>query len=139
MCCDQIQTPENPHSPHGNYNPLERVIKAASNSSNYSWCTCSEEICTEQLHGRVAWNMNGAVSISLSKKSCPFRWQDDLTSVAKFVGEGLYLMLGADYADGSQASDQPWVAGIYVITHSLSPQMTLESLQCPCNHRLIFI
>ncbi|BDA51108.1 hypothetical protein COCOBI_17-3280 [Coccomyxa sp. Obi] len=59
VCCDQIQMPENPHSPHGNYNPLERVIKAASNESNYSWCTCSEEICTEQLHGRVAWNMNG--------------------------------------------------------------------------------
>lgn len=43
----------------GNYNPLERVIKAASNDSNYSWCTCSEEICTEQLRGFVQWNMNG--------------------------------------------------------------------------------
>ncbi len=37
VCCDQIQMPENPHSPHGNYNPLERVIKAASNDTNYSW------------------------------------------------------------------------------------------------------
>ena len=43
----------------GNYNPLERPIKAASNDSNYSWCTCSEEICTEQLRGYVQWNMNG--------------------------------------------------------------------------------
>lgn len=51
--------PENPHSPHGNFNPLERVIKEASNSSSYSWCTCSEEICTEQLQGKVAWNQNG--------------------------------------------------------------------------------
>lgn len=59
VCCEGITLPENPNSPHGNYNPLERVIKAASNSSNYSWCTCSEEICTEQLGGRVAWNMNG--------------------------------------------------------------------------------
>jgi hypothetical protein len=33
--------PDNPHSPHGNYNPLERVIKAASNESNYSWCGVS--------------------------------------------------------------------------------------------------
>ncbi|PSC74382.1 phosphoglycerate mutase [Micractinium conductrix] len=43
---------ENPHSPHGNYNPLELVIKAASNSTSYSWCTCSEEICEQQLGGR---------------------------------------------------------------------------------------
>ena len=82
--------PENPASPHGNYNPLERVIKAASNATSYSWCTCrrggrggrvlgtqqqraprqcgpacppptpvprrSEEICEQQLGGRVAWN-----------------------------------------------------------------------------------
>lgn len=47
------------HAHTGNYNPLERVIKAASNDSNYSWCTCSEEICTEQLRGFVQWNMNG--------------------------------------------------------------------------------
>ena len=72
--------PDNPHSPHGNHNPLERVIKQASNATSYSWCTCSEEvrllrrsrafyfscihtisaqICTEQLGGRVAWNQNG--------------------------------------------------------------------------------
>jgi hypothetical protein len=59
VCCVDISNPENPHSPHGNYNPLGRVIKAASNSTSYSWCTCSEEICTEQLGGRVAWNQNG--------------------------------------------------------------------------------
>jgi hypothetical protein len=59
VCCEDIQLLDNPHSPHGNYNPLGRVIKAASNSTNYSWCTCSEEICTEQLGGRVAWNQNG--------------------------------------------------------------------------------
>eukprot|EP00275_Glaucocystis_incrassata_P001890 EC124241.1.p1 GENE.EC124241.1~~EC124241.1.p1 ORF type:complete len:138 (+),score=0.08 EC124241.1:231-644(+) len=59
VCCVDITLPENPNSPHGNYNPLERVIKTASNSSSYSWCTCSEEICEQQLGGRVAWNMNG--------------------------------------------------------------------------------
>lgn len=59
VCCVDIKMPENPHSPHGNFNPLERVIKTASNSSSYSWCTCSEEICTQQLGGRVAWNQNG--------------------------------------------------------------------------------
>jgi hypothetical protein len=59
VCCEGITLLDNPHSPHGNYNPLSRVIKAASNSTNYSWCTCSEEICTEQLGGHVAWNMNG--------------------------------------------------------------------------------
>ena len=31
----------------------ERVIKQASNSTSYSWCTCSEEICELQLGGRV--------------------------------------------------------------------------------------
>lgn len=36
-----------------------QVIKAASNSSSYSWCTCSEEICEQQLGGRVAWNQHG--------------------------------------------------------------------------------
>ena len=51
--------PENPHSPHGNYNPLADVIRSASNSSSYSWCTCSEEICEEQLGGRVEWNQLG--------------------------------------------------------------------------------
>jgi hypothetical protein len=59
VCCVDINMPENPHSPHGNYNPLERVIRQASNSSSYSWCTCSEEICEEQLGGRVAWNQHG--------------------------------------------------------------------------------
>jgi hypothetical protein len=51
--------PDNSHSPHGNFNPLERVIKAASNATSYSWCTCSEEICREQLGGKVQWNQNG--------------------------------------------------------------------------------
>jgi hypothetical protein len=59
VCCEHISMPENPNSPHGNFNPLERVIKAASNATNYSWCTCSEEICREQLGGQVAWNMHG--------------------------------------------------------------------------------
>lgn len=68
VCCVDIQMPEvilhlpgiayhwrtphmepllplqNPHSPHGNYNPLARVITQASNASSYSWCTCSEEV-----------------------------------------------------------------------------------------------
>lgn len=59
VCCVDIQMPENPHSPHGNYNPLADVIRSASNSSSYSWCTCSEEICEEQLGGRVEWNQLG--------------------------------------------------------------------------------
>lgn len=42
--------PENPHSPHGNYNPLERVIKAASNESNYSWCEGRCAACIEMFH-----------------------------------------------------------------------------------------
>ena len=38
VCCENIQLTDNPHSPHGNLNPLGRVIRAASNSSNFSWC-----------------------------------------------------------------------------------------------------
>ena len=34
-------------------------------------------------------------------------WQDDIVSVAKFVSEGLKIMLGADSDAQSQASDQP--------------------------------
>ncbi|KAH7623686.1 hypothetical protein NADE_008509 [Nannochloris sp. 'desiccata'] len=59
VCCVDIQMPDNSHSPHGNFNPLERVIKAASNSTSWSWCTCSEEICRDQLGGTVLWNQNG--------------------------------------------------------------------------------
>ena len=36
-----------------------------------------------------------------------FFWQDDIVSVAKFVSEGLKIMLGADSDAQSQASDQP--------------------------------
>ena len=36
-----------------------------------------------------------------------FFWQDDLLGVAKFVCEGLDIMLGADSDDESQTSDQP--------------------------------
>lgn len=46
-----------------------------------------------------------------------FLWQDDLVSAAKFVSEGLDVMLGVESDVRSQASDQPWVAGIDVITH----------------------
>ena len=59
VCCVDISTSEQTLSPHGNANPLFRAITAASNASSLSWCTCSEEICEEQLGGRVAWNMNG--------------------------------------------------------------------------------
>jgi hypothetical protein len=52
--------PGNDQSPHGNRNPLGDVIARASSQENPSWCTCSEEICTEQLGGSVAWNMQGA-------------------------------------------------------------------------------
>ena len=36
------------------------MIREASRPGNYSWCTCSEEICTQQLGGRAAWNQHGA-------------------------------------------------------------------------------
>lgn len=55
-----IQAVDNDASPHGNVNPLGDVIRQASSNSSYSWCTCSEEICVDQLRGRVAWNQNGA-------------------------------------------------------------------------------
>ena len=35
------------------------VITKASKPENLSWCTCSEEICENQLGGKVAWNMQG--------------------------------------------------------------------------------
>jgi hypothetical protein len=60
VCCEGISTPDDEESPHGNRNPLADVIAQASSLENPSWCTCSEEICTKQLHGRVAWNMQGA-------------------------------------------------------------------------------
>ena len=36
-------------------NPLAEPIKRNSDSSSYSWCTCSESICYNQLGGTVAW------------------------------------------------------------------------------------
>ena len=60
VCCTHIKTPGNEISPHGGNNPLATVIKStAKDPKNLSWCTCSEEICTQQLHGQVSWNMNG--------------------------------------------------------------------------------
>ena len=44
MCCVDIQTSDNAQSPHGNLNPLDDVIRAASDAASYSWCTCSEEV-----------------------------------------------------------------------------------------------
>lgn len=35
---------------------LESMIRAASDPSSYSWCTCSEVVCEELLGGRVAWD-----------------------------------------------------------------------------------
>ena len=45
VCCTEIADPANSASPHGNNNPLFDVITKASKPENYSWCTCSEEIC----------------------------------------------------------------------------------------------
>lgn len=59
VCCVDIASINNEASPHGNANPLGDVIRAASTNASFSWCTCSEEICEEQLGGRVAWNQNG--------------------------------------------------------------------------------
>lgn len=39
------------------YNPLYGPITRNSDPSNYSWCTCSEKICLDQLGGKVEWNM----------------------------------------------------------------------------------
>ena len=44
VCCVDIQTSDNAQSPHGNWNPLDDVIRAASDKASYSWCTCSEEV-----------------------------------------------------------------------------------------------
>mmetsp|Transcript_14955 Transcript_14955/g.40102 ORF Transcript_14955/g.40102 Transcript_14955/m.40102 type:complete len:116 (-) Transcript_14955:594-941(-) len=61
VCCVDIKTPDNNYTPSGNYNPLGSAIRAASRPSSYSWCTCSKEICTAQLGGRVAY-INRAVA-----------------------------------------------------------------------------
>ena len=47
VCCENITRPENTQSPHDMENPLYDVITSASEESNYSWCTGSEEVCTE--------------------------------------------------------------------------------------------
>merc|ERR1712224_106652 len=61
VCCTGISNPKNDKSPHGNKNPLLKVIMAANTDpNNLSWCTCSEEICEKQLGGTVSWNMHGA-------------------------------------------------------------------------------
>ena len=44
VCCEHITTADNSNSPHGNSNPLGKVIAAHSDASNPSWCTCSEEV-----------------------------------------------------------------------------------------------
>ena len=60
VCCTNILDPNNSNSPHGNQNPLyDAIMTASQDQSNLSWCTCSEEICTEQLGGTVTWNMHG--------------------------------------------------------------------------------
>lgn len=60
---------------------LERVIKAASNSSSYSWCTCSEEICEQQLGGRVrtALALSPAAASALCCVDRPTSWLDWMT------------------------------------------------------------
>ena len=40
-----------------------------------------------------------------------FLWQDDPVSISDFFCDCLDVMLGADFDDQSQTSDQPWVAG----------------------------
>lgn len=60
ICCTNIKNLSNPYNRSDKsvayYNPLENVIKRNSDKSNYSWCTCSEKICTEQLGGKVEWD-----------------------------------------------------------------------------------
>ena len=62
VCCTQIKDPENELntvSENGrNYtyrNPLAGPIKRNSDPNNYSWCTCTEHICENQLKGKVEW------------------------------------------------------------------------------------
>eukprot|EP00045_Choanoeca_perplexa_P000259 m.13565 g.13565 ORF g.13565 m.13565 type:complete len:149 (+) comp10182_c0_seq1:101-547(+) len=59
VCCVDIHNVDNPHNQHdagvARHNPLSEPIRANSDTSSYSWCTCSESICTDQLHGTVAW------------------------------------------------------------------------------------
>ena len=70
VCCVDISTPENSSSPHGNSNPLMDVIKAASKPSSYSWCTCSEEICTSQL-GELPISSPVAIKNFPMMSACP--------------------------------------------------------------------
>mmetsp|Transcript_16557 Transcript_16557/g.28380 ORF Transcript_16557/g.28380 Transcript_16557/m.28380 type:complete len:139 (+) Transcript_16557:118-534(+) len=59
VCCVDIKAVDNDFnmedSTVSRYNPLSGPITRNSDSSSYSWCTCSESICTQQLKGRVAW------------------------------------------------------------------------------------
>ncbi len=51
-----------------------------------------------------------AGSLRLTFSVCSYGadfWQDDMLGVAKFICEGLDIMLGADSDNESQASDQP--------------------------------
>ena len=59
VCCVDIKNPENQNFKINEHdivrNPLEEQIKRNSHPSSYSWCTCNERICIEQLKGRVEW------------------------------------------------------------------------------------
>ena len=59
VCCTEIKDPENDNAPSGYYkNPLyTSIMEASKDHRNLSWCTCTELICTNQLKGRVAWNL----------------------------------------------------------------------------------
>jgi hypothetical protein len=59
VCCVDIQDVDNDMNSEdpsvAQHNPLAGPIRRNSQSSSYSWCTCSETICEKQLKGRVAW------------------------------------------------------------------------------------
>eukprot|EP00730_Choanoeca_flexa_P015022 TRINITY_DN6781_c0_g1_i1.p1 TRINITY_DN6781_c0_g1~~TRINITY_DN6781_c0_g1_i1.p1 ORF type:complete len:154 (+),score=24.68 TRINITY_DN6781_c0_g1_i1:132-593(+) len=59
VCCVDIKNVDNEHNTDdptvARHNPLSEPIRSNSDKSSYTWCTCSESICTDQLDGTVAW------------------------------------------------------------------------------------
>jgi hypothetical protein len=58
FCCEYIKLPEPGENPVLDSSDLASRIRAASDPSNLSWCTCSEYVCEELLGGKVTWDQN---------------------------------------------------------------------------------
>jgi hypothetical protein len=63
VCCADIQLPDPamysgsrlPHNTSSFHNILESRIRSVSRPESYSWCTCSIDVCENQLGGKVQW------------------------------------------------------------------------------------